>query len=51
MTTDSNASRAALMESIQRSWDELRATVDGMDEGQLTTPGPDGWAVKDTSPT
>ncbi len=43
MTTE----RAALLDSVQRSWDELRATVDALDERQVTVPGPDGWSAKD----
>ena len=41
------AVRAELIDRVQRSWDELRAAVDGLDDRQLATAGPDGWSVKD----
>jgi hypothetical protein len=45
---DSDAARAELIDRVQRSWDELRATVDGLDDRQLEATGPDGgWSVKD----
>jgi hypothetical protein len=45
---DSAAVRAALMDRVQRSWDELRATVDRLDDRQLEATGPDGgWSIKD----
>lgn len=51
MTTESNkpdtGARAALLDRVDRSWNELVATVDALDERQLTAPGPDGWSVKD----
>jgi hypothetical protein len=45
---DSAAVRAELIDHVQRSWDQLRATVDGLDDRQLDATGPDGgWSVKD----
>ncbi len=39
--------RTALEERIRRTWDDLQAAVGGLDDGQLTAPGRDGWSVKD----
>jgi hypothetical protein len=49
MTTDAShtAARAALLDRIQRSWDTLRATVDSLDERQISGAGPEGWSVND----
>jgi hypothetical protein len=45
---DSATVRAELIDHVQRSWDGLRATVDGLDDRQLDATGPDGgWSVKD----
>jgi hypothetical protein len=45
---DSAAVRAELIDRVKRSWDELRAMVDGLDDRQLAASGPDGgWSVKD----
>jgi hypothetical protein len=44
---DDDAVRTELIDRVQRSWDELRATVDGLDDRQLAAAGPDGWSVKD----
>src|SRR5262252_9169209 len=45
---DSAAVRAELIDRVQRSWDELHAAVDGLDDRQLDATGPDGgWSVKD----
>jgi hypothetical protein len=41
------AVRTEMIDRVQRSWDELRAAVDGLDDRQLGTAGPDGWSVKD----
>jgi Mycothiol maleylpyruvate isomerase N-terminal domain len=40
-------SRATLLERIRQSWDALQETVRGLDERRITTPGPEGWSVKD----
>lgn len=45
MSTQSD--KAELMDRIERSWQELERTVSQFSEEQLTTPGPDGWAIKD----
>ncbi len=51
MTSEPNApgtaGRAALLDRVQRSWDELLATVEGLDERQVTAPSSDRWSVKD----
>jgi hypothetical protein len=44
---DIAAVRADLIDRVRRSWDELNATVDELDDGQLGAAGPDGWSVKD----
>jgi hypothetical protein len=44
---DIAAVRTGLIDRVQRSWDELRATVAGLDDEQLSAAGPDGWSVKD----
>jgi len=45
---ESPAVRAELIDRVQRSWDELRATVDRLDDRQLDATGPDrGWSIKD----
>ncbi|HYW24602.1 MAG TPA: DinB family protein [Terriglobales bacterium] len=41
------AVRTELIDRTQRSWNELRAAVDGLDDAQLGAAGPDGWSVKD----
>lgn len=46
-TTGASLTRSELLETIGREWDELRETIDGIDEEQLTEPGPDGWTIKD----
>ncbi|MCB0203667.1 MAG: ClbS/DfsB family four-helix bundle protein [Anaerolineae bacterium] len=38
---------ADLLERIERSWDELWATIDGPTEEQLQRPDAGGWSVKD----
>ena len=50
MTTepDTGAVRTELIERVGRSWDELHAAVDRLDDQQLSAAGPDGgWSVKD----
>jgi len=45
---DSAAVRAELIDRVRRSWDDLRSTVEGLDDSQLDATGPDGgWSVKD----
>jgi hypothetical protein len=44
---DANTERTELIDHVQRSWDGLRATVDGLDDRLLASPGPDGWTVAD----
>jgi len=44
---DTDAIRAELIDRIRRSWDQLNAAVDELDDGQLDAAGPDGWSVKD----
>jgi hypothetical protein len=44
---DIAAVRADLIDRVQRSWDELNATVGELDDRLLGVPGPDGWSVKD----
>jgi hypothetical protein len=39
--------REQLLERIERSWASLDALVAGLTESGRTTPGPDGWSVKD----
>jgi hypothetical protein len=36
-----------LIERINRAWSNLERTIAGSDEEALTTPGGDGWSVKD----
>ena len=36
-----------VVDRIEDSWAELDALVRGMDQASLSTPGPEGWAVKD----
>jgi hypothetical protein len=36
-----------LLERIERSWASLDELVAGLTEAQRTTPGPEGWSVKD----
>jgi hypothetical protein len=45
--TNAATTRSTLIDRVNRSWDDLRATVDRLDEGQLSAPGPEGWSVKD----
>jgi hypothetical protein len=44
---DANTDRTELIDHVQRSWDGLRATVEGLDDRQLAATGPDGWTVAD----
>lgn len=46
MTTQPNSTEA-LVARVERSWAEFRAALDGLDDQQLTAPGPDDWSVKD----
>jgi hypothetical protein len=49
-TTDAFAptsTKADLIEGINRAWSNLEETIAGSDEEALTTPGGDGWSVKD----
>ncbi len=46
-TTDAPTARAALLDRIRADWGTLQDTVAGLDDRQLTAPGPGGWAVKD----
>jgi hypothetical protein len=49
-TTDAFAAtptNADLIERINRAWPTLEGTLAGSDEAALTTPGGDGWSVKD----
>ncbi len=32
---------------IESAWNELNELAAGLDEGALSSPGPDGWAIKD----
>jgi hypothetical protein len=41
------ATRAQLLDRIRIEWAGLQETLEGLDERQLVTAGPDGWAVKD----
>lgn len=45
--TDDAAVRTELIDRVRRSWEGLRATVDGLDDTRLGAPGADGWSVKD----
>jgi hypothetical protein len=49
MTTepDADAVRSELTDRIRRSWEQLHAAVDQLDDGQLGAAGPDGWSAKD----
>lgn len=40
-------SKAELLERIQRSRSALEERLNSLDEGQLITPGPSGWSIKD----
>ena len=44
---ETSAVRAALLDDVARSWDDLLDAVDGLDERQLLAPGPEGWSIKD----
>ena len=44
---DEAMGRTELLDRIERSWVAFQATVNGLDDGQLGTTGPDGWTVKD----
>jgi hypothetical protein len=44
---DSLDVRTELIDRVNRSWDDLRATVDGLDDRRLGAAGRDGWSVKD----
>lgn len=44
---EDTTTRSELLDRVQRSWDAFHATVDGLDDRQLGTTGPDGWTVKD----
>jgi hypothetical protein len=44
---DETMGRTELLDRIERSWVAFQATVNGLDDGQLGTTGPDGWTVKD----
>jgi hypothetical protein len=46
-TPDAAALRAAMLDRLERSWADLASARAGLDEGQLTAAGPDGWSVKD----
>jgi hypothetical protein len=49
-TTDTVAATPTkddLIEGINRAWSNLERTIAGSDEEALTTPGGDGWSVKD----
>ena len=49
-TTDAFAAtptKADLIEDINRAWSSLERTLAGSGEEALTTPGGDGWSVKD----
>lgn len=46
-TTGATLTRSELLQTIGREWDELRKTIEGIGEEQLTEPGPDGWTIKD----
>jgi Protein of unknown function (DUF1706) len=41
------ATKADLIEGINDAWSNLERTIAGSDEEALTTPGGDGWSVKD----
>ena len=48
-TTDAFAptsTKADLIEGINRAWSNLEEAIAGSDEEALTTPGGDGWSVK-----
>lgn len=45
--TDAATTRSTLIDRVNRSWADLQATLERLDERQLTAPGPEGWAVKD----
>src|SRR5215207_6052198 len=50
LTTDTFAvtpAKADLIEGINRAWSNLERTIAGSGEEALTTPGGDGWSVKD----
>lgn len=46
-TPEANPVRDALLEDVARAWDDLRDTVDSLDERQLLAAGPEGWSIKD----
>jgi hypothetical protein len=39
--------RAQLVEKIQHGWAEMEKTLQGLNEEELTRPGPERWSVKD----
>ncbi len=41
------ATRATLVALLDEARRELMTSVQGLSEGQMETPGPDGWSVKD----
>ena len=49
MTTEPDMpdARTALLDRVDRSFDDLRAIVDSLDDERLSAPGPEGWSVKD----
>jgi hypothetical protein len=50
LTTDAFAAtptKADLIERINRAWSTLEGAIAGLGEEALTTPGNDGWSVKD----
>ena len=40
-------STAELLDLIQRSWDDLWATIDGLTPAQMEIPDTGGWSIKD----
>jgi hypothetical protein len=38
---------ADVFERVQREWATLQDTLAGLNEQQLTAPGPEGWSIKD----
>jgi len=45
--TNAATTRSTLIDRVNRSWADLQATLERLNERQLTAPGPEGWAIKD----
>lgn len=42
-----SSTKAELLDKIAASRSQLESAIGGLTEGQLATPGPDGWSIKD----